>query len=367
MAAERVERHPFSVQPDPFRSALHADGQQEQHVPQEAEVIHVLLKGDFPADGFRVLRLIGADLPIVLAGGEARDPLALLSEGPEDILPAGVNITHGVDAHLMQLFRRFRADGIQHPDVPVDDQIHIILRGGNFKIAVGLFFLAGRFRGGFGIGHAYGTGEPLLFPGPLPDEPGEFAGPLPGARGFGYVKIGLIQRHVLGGAGEGVPDFMQLVGNRPVFFIVPVHIDPMGTEPVGFLNIHRRMHAVFPGLIAAGGDDAPLLGKGPDDQRFTPERGIIPDFDGSEKSIHIHVNNDLIRFRRLPSVFSKTPAESRRSSGRTQQSPAGPAAGLCCALPALTPQRPGFTEPCQPVSGLHSGLLFLFRDYSMPA
>ena len=47
-----------------------------------------------------------------------------------------------------------------------------------------------------------------------------------------------------------------------------MHINPLRTEAVCVLNVHCGVDAVFSGLIAARGDDAPLLRQGSDDERF---------------------------------------------------------------------------------------------------
>ena len=85
---------------------------------------------------------------------------------------------------------------------------------------------------------------------------------------------------------------MQFGRNRTVLIEVPVHIDSVWTESVGFLDVHGRMDAVLAGLIAAGCHNSTLSRESSDHQRFAGKGRIIPYFDGSIKCVHIHMNDE---------------------------------------------------------------------------
>ena len=88
-------------------------------------------------------------------------------------------------------------------------------------------------------------------------------------------------------------------GNGLVFLKVGVHIHPPGAEAIGVLDVHTGAHTEGPGLIAAGGNHAPLAGQRTDDQRLAFQFGIVPDLHGSVECIHIHMNNNLLHFLSL--------------------------------------------------------------------
>ena len=99
---------------------------------------------------------------------------------------------------------------------------------------------------------------------------------------------------------------MELPGHGLVFLHVRVHVDPLGAESKGLLDVHGGVDAVFARLVAAGRHNAPLVGEGADDQGLSPQGGIVPDLHGGKEGVHIHMKNDLMHIRRLLSfaVFS---------------------------------------------------------------
>ena len=51
------------------------------------------------------------------------------------------------------------------------------------------------------------------------------------------------------------------------------------------------MDAETPRLVGAGGDDAALVGAGSDDDGLAAPLGMVQQFDGRKKSIHIDMEN----------------------------------------------------------------------------
>ena len=300
------------VEADELGSAIYAERQQQKNVPQQLKIPHIFLKGDLPPDGFGVLRAIGGHLSLVDAEGEPRDPAPLLSQQADDLLLVLADVPYGADAVCVELLGRPLPDGVESAHVPVDDQVHKVLRAWDLKEAVGLFLLAGGFGGGFGVGHAHGAAQPQLVPDALLDlqADGSCSGEIPGA--LGHVQIGLVKGDGLQGAGILVPDLMELPRHRLVFLHMRVHVDPLGAAAEGLLDIHGGADAVFARLVAAGRHNAPLVGEGADDQGLSPQRGIVPDLHRGKEGVHIHMKNDLMHVRRPLSLPVSPLYHSRR-------------------------------------------------------
>ena len=257
------------------------------------------MKRDLPADGLRVLGPVGGHLPVVDTERESGDPLPLLAKQADHVLLPFPDVPDGVDPGGVELFSRRGPHGIQDAHVPVQDQIDKILRGGDLKVPVRLFLLAGGLCRRFGIGDANGAGQSQFLPDPALDGPGDLpgAGKIPG--GLCYVQIRLVESDGLRGGGIAVPDPVELTGHLSVFFHIRVHVNAVGAKPIRLFDVHGRVYAVFARLVAARGDDAPLARQGADDQGLAPQGGVVPDLHRGKESVHIHVNDDLIHLPAL--------------------------------------------------------------------
>ena len=191
-----------------------------------------------------------------------------------------------------ELLRRHRAHGIEHAHVPVDDEVHKVLRRADLEIPVRLFLLARGLCRRLGIGDADRAGETDLLARPALDRLRDLARGFPVAGGLGEIEIRLIQRDGLRRGRVGLPDLVQLP-----------HVNALRAEPVGVLDVHARAHAEGPRLIAAGGHHAALMRQRADDQRLSAQGGVVPHLHGGEKRVHVHMQNDLFRLSRLPAHF----------------------------------------------------------------
>ena len=80
--------------------------------------------------------------------------------------------------------------------------------------------------------------------------------------------------------------------DRLVFLEVRMDVDPLRAEAVGFLDVHAGTHPEAAGLVAAGGHNPSLVGKGPYDDGLPLQRRIVADLHGRVEGVHVHVYDD---------------------------------------------------------------------------
>ena len=83
-----------------------------------------------------------------------------------------------------------------------------------------------------------------------------------------------------------------------VLFVMAVEKDRVGTQPARRSQGHCRMNTVFSRFIAGRGDHAALILLPANDNGSAAQFRPLQQFDGDEKSVHIHVQNGRRRLRR---------------------------------------------------------------------
>ena len=136
------------------------------------------------------------------------------------------------------------------------------------------------------------------------------------------VEKRLVHRHPLDERRVVAEDFEHLGRHLLVDAHARLHEDAVRTLLVRRAARHGGTHPEHPRLVAARGDDAPLVRTRPHDDGQAAPGGVVALFDGREERIHVDVQNGPRRhLPRRPLTVVPRPPPERPAAGRASSSP----------------------------------------------
>ena len=194
------------------------------------------------------------------------------------------------DAVFQQIFFRHLSDAVELADRQFTQDFRCTL-GRDHGQAVRLLIIRGDLGEKKIVGNAGRSGQAGGLHDPSFDLPRGPRGIRDAAFVERHIQIRLVDRDRLDQVGVIEEDLPDLPGNRNVFFEIRMQEDRLRTKPVSGGRSHAGMDAELACLVGTGGHHSAGIGLSAHDDRFAPQRGIVPDLHRGEKSIHIDVND----------------------------------------------------------------------------
>ena len=247
--------------------------------------------------GIRIFRAgrfhfpVGLDGPIVDAVGQLNQPVGEAADRISQLLrlnrtnvhhaldPAGAQLARGDPAHAPQgvdlklLQKRFDAIGMNHGE------------------AVRLLPARRDLRQKFVRRHTGRRRQVRLLEDALLQTPGNIGRQRLSPRILGDVEIGLVERQRLDEGCHVAEDPENQIRGGSVSCKIRRHDDQFRAQPDRLRHRHRRVHAVFPRLVAGRRDDAALVRPAADRKRPASQRRIVALLDRRIERIHVDVKN----------------------------------------------------------------------------